>query len=185
MNRASVFDTSIASRCQPRMAPPDEPPLTAAKVPAESALADDAPYLVTTCTLGVLVHDCMTAQQVLALDTSDVDFHHDAVFGKVSIRLPNGELRQHIGEIPGLGPDVGLPFLEDIMWSLGQLLTEQALGGSLRHHWKTRNARDRQVVRLRQAFGDNATAQHYFIVRSRPWRIAWNTARSWRMVERR
>ena len=141
-------------------------------------------FRVITCVMGTTTETYLAAQEVLKPKAAEVDFHWDRVFGKVGICEPNGNSREYVGEIPGLGPDVGIPFLEDILWATGELMTERQLNGSLWYHWKTRNARDRQVTRLRTAFGDSATAQHYFIVRCRPWRIAWNVARSWRIIER-
>ena len=141
-------------------------------------------FHVTTCVAGELSHAYFSAPDVHALDPGDVDFSWDKVFGRISIRLPDGQLKQYFGGIPGLGVGVGMPLLEDVLWALGELLTERQLKGTIRTGWETSNARDQRVAGLRRGFGDSAEFQHFFIVKSRPWRIAWNTKRSWRIIER-
>ena len=142
-------------------------------------------FLVSTFRDGEITAVHLTARQVLALNADDVDFHWNQVHGDISIRTPDGGPEVHHGGIPGLGPDTGLPLLDAVLWAEGELLTERRLGGSLPYRWDNRKARDRQVSRLRRAFGDSALARYYFIVASCPWRIGWNRARSWRIVERR
>lgn len=141
-------------------------------------------YAVITFRAGVLATETMTAAEVLALSFEDVDYHHDRVFERIFIRWPDHEIREYSGNIPGLGPDSGLPLLEDILWAEGAFLTEGLLSPELRRRWLKPNSRDQQVSRMCKAFGDTAKLRHFFIVLSRPWRIAWNTQRSWRIVER-
>ncbi len=141
-------------------------------------------YAVNTFQAGVLHTETMTAKEVLDLSFEDVDYHHDRVFERIFIRRPDGEIRKYSGRIPGLGPDSGLPLLEDILWAEGAFLTEEMLSPELRRRWLQPNSRDQQVRRMREAFGDTAELGHFFIVLSRLWRIAWNTRRSWRIVER-
>ena len=115
-----------------------------------------------------------------ALKCGDVDFHFDQVFGRISIRRPNGEVREFDGEIPGLGPDVGLRVLDNILWAMGETLTIQDFNGLLDDDW----VRSSRTYCLRQAFGDTPALGWYFIVKPRPWRIRWNLARSWRLLEK-
>ena len=137
-------------------------------------------YLVTTFRGGESTQATLTRQEVLALDPEDVDFHHDQVFGRVSIRLPDGSFRKHRGEIPGLGPDVGLPVLDNVVWAMGEFLTTRDFNGLL----DDEAVRATQVYRLRKAFGDSCATQWYFSVKCRPWRCAWNIERSFRVIER-
>ncbi|MGB2986345.1 MAG: hypothetical protein WBE26_10725 [Phycisphaerae bacterium] len=85
--------------------------------------------------------------------------------------------------IAGLGPHVGIPFLEDILWAAGESITLEQLNGRLGSIPVSRNARDQMVATLHKAFGDSVSAKWYFIVKRQPWRIAWNVRRTWRVVE--
>ena len=140
-------------------------------------------FLVTTFKNSDLTEAVLTRQEVLALDPEEVDFFWNCIFGRISIRRPDGTIPELDGAIPGLGPDAGIPFLEDILWGLGELLTVERFNGTL-ESLRFSGPRAALVRRLRRAFGDSAALQWYFIVKARPWRIGWSMARSWRILER-
>jgi hypothetical protein len=173
-----------SGRGDPCPATPEPAPSGPPAEEEEGGDQEERRFLVSTFRDGKLHEQRLTRAQVNALDPCDVDFHWDRVFGTIRIRSENGDIRPHHGEIPGLGSETGIPLLEDVIWALGELLIESRLRASYRRAWSNSNARDGQVRRLRRAFGDNAVVQYFFIVKSRPWRIAWNTARSWRIIER-
>jgi hypothetical protein len=174
----------------PHSAPLTTPPT--AEPPSDTAGPTDPPphrYQVITCVMGVITCAYLTAREVLELNVEDVDFHLDRVFGRISIRRPDGSVRKPLADIPGLGPEVGIPLLDDILWAGGEFLTTEQLNGKLESirgtDLQAHRARAQQVRRLRRAFGDSVDVEWFFIVRKRPWRIAWNVARSWRIVEHR
>lgn len=126
----------------------------------------------------------LTAKEVLAQDGTDVDFFWDQVFNRIKIRYPDGTSSGWKTCIPGLGPDAGVPFLEDILWAEGEFLAVERLNGRLTSVRDSAGARAKQVERLRTAFHDTAELGWFFVVLARPWQIAWNRDRSWRIIER-
>ena len=144
---------------------------------------DDAPrYRVYTFKNGLLKSQSLTRLEVLALDPELVDLFIDRAFGRVNIHLPDGTFKQEFGGISGLGTNGGMELLDDVLWGLGELLTAGKLKNDLAGPRRIAR-RATRVYRLRIALYDSAKLQWFFFVLRDPWRIGWNTQRSWMLIE--
>ncbi len=108
-----------------------------------------------------------------------IDFCWFPEIGFASIRKQDGtRLTYHHG-IAGLGPKIGEPFLQDILWATGKPLDEQAT----RRFFASPAGRAARLLALRKALGESARHPWYLVLQQRPWRIWWDCARSWRFIE--
>ncbi len=152
-----------------------------------TAVAADEPerFLETVYRNGSSVNSTLTLSEVFALDGSDVDCEINEITGRITIHPQSGPLLRYSGSIPAVGPKVGRPFLEEIMWRPGELVTVSDL---LRNpHLQSLmcpTVRASRLKSLRRGFGDTAAAPWFFELERAPWRLRWCAGRSWRTIER-
>jgi len=160
---------------------------TAAKPPLSTAEPTNPPprqYRVITCIMGVITYAYLTAQQVLELNVSDVDLSWDQVFGRISIRKPNGKRLEYRWRFPRLGATVGIPLLLDLMWAGAPLTVSDLIKSPKLRTLSCPDVRASRLYALRQAFGDSAADSRYFICLIQPYRVGWVLERSWRIIEK-
>ncbi|MHC5109578.1 MAG: hypothetical protein ACYTHJ_06835 [Planctomycetota bacterium] len=142
-------------------------------------------FLQTTYKNGAFVRATLTLSDVLALRAGEVDCEINEVTGRISLQPKRGQVITYEGSIPGLGPDVGRPLLDTLMWQPGQVLTAHDL---IRNPsliaFNSSYVRASWLRRLRRAFGETTKDPWFFDLFSSPWRLRWNPDRSWRIVER-
>lgn len=143
-------------------------------------------YLETTYRDAVITKSPATLAEILRFDHDvDVDAHINEVTGRIVIRPQAGAVFAYNGSIPGVGPDVGRVLLEQLMWRPGEYLTvEDLLKKPELESFEGSDARAVCVTRLLTAFGEDREHPWFFELAYHPWRIRWNPARSWRIIER-
>jgi len=126
----------------------------------------------------------MTREQVAELSVEDVDFHWEED-GLISIRTCCGKRQEYFAEIPGVGPEVGIPFLQELMWSPGQFQrqTDLARRPGLAS-FRNPNRLSARLTKLRRVFRERGRKPWYFVRRNRPFRVAWHPDRAWRFIVR-
>jgi hypothetical protein len=177
---------------QPVGAPPAAAPrMGGPRPPADPggtmAVGDEDRFLETTYRNGEFTQRVLTRKEALALDDGDpdVDVYINEASGRISIRTRGGELLRYTGRIPGVGSKVGRPFLDELMWQPGELLSvERLLQNPNLKSFKRPDTRATRLKALRTAFGETDEDPWYFTLCRGPWRIRWNQERSWRIVER-
>ncbi len=183
-----------STRCAPsqdhdRCEPTPDPGSGIGKPPASTTVAAaDFPedrFLVTAYREEKLKEAVMNEEEIRTLDPSDVDFHWDRVYGWITIKLRHGEPKKYFGSIPGVGPAVGVPFLEELMFQPGILSGPEHLqrNPSLTSFCDSAAVASR-LRALRRGFNESGRSPWYFVSQARPYRIAWNADRSWRIIER-
>jgi hypothetical protein len=150
-------------------------------------VGDEDRFLETTYRSGEFVERVLTRKEVFDLDDGDpdVDVYINEVSGRIGIRTRDGELLRYTGRIPGVGSKVGRPFLDELMWQPGELLTENdLLKNPNLTSFKRPDVRATRLKALRTAFGETDEDPWYFNLCRCPWRIQWVKGMSWRIVER-
>ena len=167
-----------------RIATDDQQPVCDVAPSPDDGNGDDR-FLETVYKDGAFAKRTLSLTQVLAIAGGEVDCEINEVTGEILIQRRAGHALRHDGGIPGLGPDVGQPLLEELMWQAGQLLTVYALTRNPKLMALTSSAvRASWLRRLRAAFGETVSAPWYFQLYRSPWRLRWSPNRSWRIVER-
>jgi hypothetical protein len=149
------------------------------------AFDDGDRYLDTTYRDGEFSESVLTRKEALERDHEDVDLYINEPFGEIAIQPKDGARLRYRGEIPGLGPAVGRPFLDALMWQPGEFLTAEKL--ILDPRLESLAGADSRAARLRdlrRGFKDSPSDGWFFILARRPWRIAFNARRSFRLIER-
>lgn len=140
-------------------------------------------FLVSTYANRKLTEKVMTEGQLAAMDIDGVDLHWEED-GLISIRRQVGKRLSYLGVLPGVGPDVGIPFLHELMWLPGRFRRHQDLANLAGlKSFSDSNAMSARLTKLRHAFGETDRKPWYFIRRSRPLRVCWHPDRSWRFIE--
>jgi hypothetical protein len=142
-------------------------------------------FLQTVWRDGAFADRTLTLSSMLALDGADVDCQIIEVTGSITIQPSKGPPLRYRGGIPGAGPRVGRPLLEELMWQPGQLLTvDDLLRNPKLASLQGPAVRATRLKELRRAFGETATEPWFFELETMPWRLRWCPSRSWRIVER-
>lgn len=154
-----------------------------------SALQDndgnsEGPVLVSTYLGGRVESIRMSLAEYRCLNLPEVDCQLDLIRMYTRIVSWTNEPIEYHGSIPNVGEEVSWPFIQDLSWAPGVYFSGRDLARNpLLKSLQRSELLSACLKRVRRAFGESYRHQHFFCSTLRPFRVAWNAERTWRLIE--